>query len=388
MMPGPAIDIRAIDQQVRPLMIERRFEEAEAILRPYLASGTGPLILWKMLASAIRAQGRIAETRVIQEMLVANAPGDFPSRFDLAETLLLLGEFDRGWREYRYRYSLEHTTRIERKVQLPRWDGRSMPGKTLLIHDEQGYGDTFQFLRLVPMAKMRSGACVVLEINQETLSLAQRSTGFDQIVTRGTLPPAFDMHCEMMSLPMALGLKLDDLPGPMPYLQPDPQRVERWRQRIGDLPRPLVALAWAGRPTHFNDHNRSMTLAQLAPLGSAGATFLSIQKGPAAVQADTPPAGMSMLSLSNEIADFEDTAAILSLADLLISVDSSPVHLAGALGRPTWVMLPRVPDWRWLLERDDTPWYPQMRLFRQETRGDWSAVIGRIATELSQFGKQ
>jgi hypothetical protein len=387
-MPSPAPDIRAIELQIRPLFAEERFEAAETILRPYLASGSGPLVLWKLLAAALRPQGRIAETRAIQEMLVASAPGDFPARFELAETLLLLGEFERGWREYRYRYSLAHTTGIERKVQLPRWDGRAMPGKTLLIHDEQGYGDTFQFMRLVPMAKARSGARIVLEINAETLSLAQRSAGFDDIVTRGTLPPAFDMHCEMMSLPMALGLTLDDLPGPVPYLSVDPQRAGHWRQRLANLPRPLVALAWAGRPTHFNDKHRSLTLAQLAPLGPAGGTFLSIQKGPAATQADSPPEAMSMLSLSNEIADFEDTAAILSLADLLISVDSSPVHLAGALGCPTWVMLPNVPDWRWLLGRDDTPWYPHTRLFRQHARGNWSGVISHIAAELAQFGKR
>lgn len=378
-------DIGAIDQRMRPLLASGRYEEAEAIVRPYLASGRGPLLLWKLLAAALRPQGRIAETRAIQEMLVEHAPGDFPTRFDLSETLLLSGEFERGWREYRYRYSLAHTVRIERKVQRPRWDGRAMSGKTLLIHDEQGYGDTFQFVRLVPRAKEKSGARVVLEINGESLSIIRRSAGFDEIVERGSLPPAFDMHCEMMSLPMALGLRLDDLPGPMPYLSPDPRRVERWRQRLAALPRPLIALVWAGRPTHSNDANRSLALAQLAPLAQADASFVSIQKGPAAAQADTPPNGMKLLSLSAQIGDFEDTAAILCLADLLISVDSSPVHLAGALGRPVWVMLPKVPDWRWLLERTDTPWYPHMRLFRQDVRTDWSGVISRIAGELKQL---
>jgi hypothetical protein len=345
-------------------------------------------VLWKLLAAALRPQGRIAETRAIQEMLVTHMPGDFPARFDLSETLLLMGEFERGWREYRYRYSLAHTTAIERKVQRPRWDGQPIPGKTLLIHDEQGFGDTFQFMRLVPWAKARSGARVILEINGETLSLAGRSKGYDDIVARGSLPPAFDMHCEMMSLPMALGLTLGDLPGPMPYLSADPLRLGRWRRRLADLPRPLVALAWAGRPAHFNDANRSLRLEQLAPLTQAGLTLLSIQKGPAAEQADAPPKGMSLLSLSAEIADFEDTAAILCIADLLISVDSSPVHLAGALGRPAWVMLPKVPDWRWLLNRTDTPWYPRMRLFRQDTRMDWTAVVARIAFELTQFKAQ
>jgi Glycosyltransferase family 9 (heptosyltransferase) len=212
--------------------------------------------------------------------------------------------------------------------------------------------------------------------------------GCDDIFTRGSLPPAFDFHCEMMSLPMAMGLAFDDLPGAIPYLSANPQRVAKWRQRLDALPRPLVALVWAGRPTHFNDANRSLTLSQLAPLAQSDATFLSIQKGPAALQTAGPPAGMSLVSLSDEIADFEDTAAILNVADLLVSVDSSPVHLAGALGRPAWVMLPMVPDWRWLLGRNDTPWYPTVRLFRQKSRGVWGDVMEAMAAELMHLKTQ
>jgi len=379
------LDVVTLEQQAGALIAAGRLAEAEALLRPYLASGSGPLALWRQLVGAIRPQGKIAETRLIQEMLVETQPGDLTARFNLAETLLLLGEFERGWREYRFRYSMAHTAGMARKVQLPRWNGQPIPGKTLLIHDEQGYGDTFQFMRMLPWARQRSGARVILEINAESLPLAQRAAGHDDITLRGTLPPAFDYHCEMMSLPMAMGLKLTDLPGPMPYLSADPARLEKWRARLADLPRPLVALAWAGRPTHCNDANRSLTLAGLAPLALPGVTFLSIQKGPAAAQAAAPPAGMHIVSLSDEIVDFEDSAAILSLADLLISVDSSPVHLAGALGRPTWVMLPFVPDWRWLLERTDTPWYPGMRLFRQAARGDWAGVLSAMAAELARW---
>jgi hypothetical protein len=243
---------------------------------------------------------------------------------------------------------------------------------------------------MVPWAKQRSGARVILEVTAETLPLALRSReslGFDQIVQRGQLPPPFDLHSELMSLPMAMGLTLADLPGKTSYLSPDPERVQRWRKRLAGLPRPLVALVWAGRPSHPNDANRSLTLAQLAPLAQSGVTFLSIQKGPAGAQAATPPPGMPFVSLGDEINDFDDTAAILTTADLLISVDSSPVHLAGALGRPVWVMLPFVPDWRWLLERADTPWYPGMRLFRQPSRGDWGAVINAITPELARLDK-
>ncbi|MFM0593947.1 glycosyltransferase family 9 protein [Paraburkholderia dilworthii] len=378
-------DFGTIDRQAREFIAAGRFAEAEALVRPYLASGSGPLPLWKLLVAAIRPQGQIAETRVIQEMLVATVPGDLTERFHLSETLLLLGEFERGWREYHHRYSMAHTHAIGRRVQRPRWDGRPIPGRTLLIHDEQGFGDTFQFMRMVPWAKARSGARVVLEVNEETLSLAQRTAGFDHIVARGNLPPAFDVHCEMMSLPMVMGLKPADLPGQIPYLSADPQRLDKWQRRLAGLPRPLVALVWAGRPTHVNDANRSMTLDQLAPLGHAGVTFLSIQKGPAADEAVSPPAGMSLVSLSDEIEDFEDTAAILSIADLLISVDSSPVHLAGGLGRPAWVMLPMVPDWRWMLDRSDTPWYPSVRLFRQRQRADWSDIVAAMALELTRF---
>ena len=377
------MDTKEIELKVQPLLVAGRGAEVEAMIAPLLASGGGPAPLWAMLAQAFRVQGRVADAVKIQEMLVDNMPGQLSARFDLAESLLLLGEFERGWREYAYRYSLSHTYRIERKVQLPRWDGRPIPGKSLLIHDEQGYGDTFQFMRMVAWAKARSGAKVILEINHETQSLAARMGGFDALTVRGELPPPFDFHCEMMSLPMVMGLKLSDLPGTIPYLSASPGHLKKWRQRLGKEPGLKVALVWAGRPTHLNDANRSITLGALAPLAQEGVTFLSIQKGSREGEADHPPPGMRLLNLSREIRDFEDTAAILSVADLLISVDSSPVHLAGALNRPAWVMLPLLPDWRWLLGRDDTPWYPSVRLFRQTAWGDWTGLVSRMATALA-----
>jgi hypothetical protein len=373
------MNLQPLLERCRDLLAADAVEEAEALLRPHLASGVGPLVLWRQMAQALKRQGRLAEVKQIQLMLVDTMPGDLTARFDLSETLLLLGEFDRGWREYRYRYSLAHTVRIERKVQRPRWEGEAMPGRTLLIHDEQGFGDTFQFIRLVRDAVARSAARVVLQINQESFELARRSLPELEIIPRGDLPPPFDVHCEMMSLPLALGLQLSHLPGPLPYLFPDEARLAQWRARLAGLPRPLVALVWAGRPTHPNDANRSITLEALAPLGRSQASFVAIQQGPAAAQAATPPVGMALTSLSDEIHDFDDTAAILCIADLLVSVDSSPVHLAGALGRPAWVMLPFLPDWRWLTQRTDTPWYPQHLLFRQPRRGNWAGVVNAMA---------
>ena len=237
-------------------------------------------------------------------------------------------------------------------------------------------------MRLLAWAKERSQARLVLQIAPRQAAFAERMKIANEIVLRGALPPAFDAYCEMMSLPMAMGLKIADLPGEVPYLSADPERVEAWRARLKELPRPLVALVWAGRPEHFNDAQRSTGLATLAGLAMDGITFVSLQKAPRSGEAKTPPAGMTLIDLDEEQGDFDDAAAILMLADLLISVDTSPAHLAGALGRPVWLMLSFVADWRWLLERPDSPWYPAHRLFRQQRSGDWDGVVQEMAQAL------
>ncbi|OKH86232.1 glycosyl transferase family 8 [Thalassospira sp. TSL5-1] len=378
-----ATDGSAMEHKIRTALEKQEYATVEALCREMLVQ-SGPLHVWRWLVLALRHQGKAEEARPILEMLVEQVPGNLEIRFDLAEVLLLLGEFGRGWREYKYRYSLGHTQHMDRKVQKPLWDGRILRDKTLLVHDEQGFGDTFQFLRLIGVAKKRSQARIVLQIREEQQGFARRMEGIDEVILQGALPPPFDMHCHLMTLPMALGLKPQDLPGEIPYLKTDPARLEKWQNRLKDVPRPLVGLVWAGRPTHLNDANRSLSFAQLAPLGDAGVTFVSVQKGERADDAKKPPAGMKMISLSDEIEDFEDTAAIFQVLDLLLSVDSSPVHLAGALGCPAWVMLPFVPDWRWLLNRDDTPWYPSVRLFRQPRIGDWDSVINNMRVTLQE----
>jgi len=372
------------EAKARAALAANNFVKAETLTRALLTNG-GQLHIWRLLVATLRRQGKVHEALEILDMLVQHAPGNLDLRFDLSEVLLLIGDFKRGWREYQYRYSLDHTKILDRKVQKPLWDGRVIRDKTLLIHDEQGFGDTFQFLRMVPWVKQRSQAKIVLQIRQEQEGFAKRMSGIDQIVRQGELPPAFDMHCQMMTLPEVTDLTLADLPGQIPYITADPRRIRKWQKRLATLPRPLVALVWAGRPTHFNDAARSMSLEKLAPLGMDGITFLSVQKGDRTNDANTPPEGMNLINLGPEISDFEDTAAIFNVIDLLISVDSSPIHLAGALGRPAWVMLPFVPDWRWLLDRDDTPWYPSVKLFRQSASGDWSGVVQNMATELAKL---
>jgi len=371
-------------QAVQALIAEDRLEAADEALNGLLAATPGSLALLALKARLLRELGRFDEAFALQTALVQAVPGDFALRFDLAESLLLRGEFGRGWREYGHRYRLPHTQHLERKVQTPRWDGRPLKGRRILIHDEQGYGDTFQFLRLVERAKARGGD-VILQAHPDVLPLARTVAGYDQLIARGDLPPPFEFHCELMSLPKALDLTLPDLPGPIPYLAPDAAFVRRWRARLETLPRPWVAVAWAGAAIHLRDRHRSLELAQLTPLATAGVSLLSIQKGPKAVQATAPPSGLAVVDLGAEISSFDDTAAILSLADLLISVDSSPVHLAGALGRPVWALIPFVPDWRWLLGRSDSPWYPTMQLYRQSSRGDWTDTIARLAADLARF---
>ncbi len=380
-------DHARLQQDAISLLNAGRYGEMEAMLQPVLASGAGPMPLWHLLARALHGQGKIAEAGKVMELIVSSRPGDMHARFELSGLLLAQGEFTRGWQEYRFRYMMQHTAMFSRHMQQPRWEGQPLSGKTLLIHDEQGFGDTFQFLRLVQRAREQSGARIILEVNKESATLARSCAGWDEIIVRGEIPPAFDYHCELMSLPMALGLQLADLPGATPYLSADAQRIAHWRQRLADVPRPWVGLVWAGRPTHNNDKNRSMTLADLAPLAQPGISFIALQKGPAALQALTPPAGMSLLSLSDEIKSFDDTAAILSLMDVLISVDSSPVHLAGALGRPAWVMLPFVAEWRWMLARSDTPWYPSVTLFRQQQPGQWESVMRDMHAKLTALAR-
>jgi tetratricopeptide (TPR) repeat protein len=380
--------IAEAERAAKTALASGQIEQAESLARAIVATANAPLSAWLILVSALRRLGRHAEALPLLQRMVEAFPQNYEMHFDLAEVYLLLGDFERGWREYRFRYRLAHTKPLGRTVQAPLWEGQTIAGKTLLIHDEQGYGDTFQFIRMVRWAKEKSGARIVLQIVPEQRGFAERMNVADAIVLRGELPPPFDFHCRMMDLPLAMQLKLDDLPGaPMPYLCADAARMEKWRSRLAGLPRPLVALCWAGRPEHFNDANRSMSLATLAPLAASGAHFISIQKGPKAAEAKAPPSGMNITDLSDEIADFDDTAAILSEANLLVSVDSSPVHLAGALGKPAWVMLPLFPDWRWLTERTDTPWYPDHRLFRQPVRGDWTSVVAKIGANLAQMVK-
>lgn len=297
---------------------------------------------------------------------------------------LLMGDFDAGWRQHETRWDAADVMLHRRHADRPLWTGdEPLAGRTLLLHAEQGYGDTLQFCRYASLAH-DLGATVIVETPAALGELLGTLRGVSRIVTEGQPTPTFDLQCPLMSLPYAFRTTLGTVPADVPYLRADARRRDGWAQRLDALAPPgrlRVGLAWSGNPRHANDENRSMPFAALAPLVALDATFVSLQPQVRARDADAFAAS-GVLSFADALSDFAETAALVDTLDLVISVDTSVAHLAGALGRPVWVLLPRVPDWRWLLERDDCPWYPAATLFRQARPGDWLAVIGRMADAL------
>jgi tetratricopeptide (TPR) repeat protein len=308
---------------------------------------------------------------------------DYPKgHANLSQAYLVLGDYPRGWAEYEWRLqvpSIVGTRRFER----PRWDGSDPAGKTIFVHTEQGFGDMIQFVRFVPELIAR-GAKVILESPAELVRIFQ---GFGEVLSPGQVIPAHDMHCPLLSLAGVFGVTAESIPAPIPYLKGEPSLVEQWSRRFDSSDKRLrVGLVWGGRGTHTNDRNRSMKLRQFGPLASVKqAAFYSLQKGAAAAELADPPPGMQLIDWTAELGDFADTAALIQNLDLLITADTAVAHLGGSMGKPVWVLVPAVPDWRWMLEREDSRWYPTVRLFRQRLVGEWAEVMGRVAGELGKI---
>jgi hypothetical protein len=310
------------------------------------------------------------------------APDFADAHFNAAMSLLTLGDYRRGFAEYEWRW--ERTGMTQRKdLRQPLWLGETpLAGKAILLHAEQGLGDTLMFVRYVSQLT-RMGAKVALEVQPELKDLLAGLDGVTTIVTRGEPLPRHELHCPLASLPLALTTELHSIPADIPYLQAPEASVAKWRPRIETLNGPRIALAWSGSASHVNDKRRSVGLAQLEPLLSVpGVQFISVQRELRDGEAERLAGDKRVAHWGDELADFSDTAAVLALADLAICIDSSVAHLAGALGRPAFVLLPLQPDWRWMLDRDHSPWYPALRLFRQSAPGDWAEVIGRVRGEL------
>jgi Tfp pilus assembly protein PilF len=303
----------------------------------------------------------------------------------IAQNLLAQGELDPGWIEYEWRNQTEAG-----RGQLPRitsapWTGMSIPGGKILLIGDQGYGDTIQFARYIPMVAQRFDE-VFLGCSAEMAPLLARIPGVSRSFHRWNEIPGHAAYCRLSSLALIFRTTLETIPNQVPYLTPDPSRVSWWENWLNathphDALR--VGLVWCGRPTHPNDRRRSVRLARLAPLATIeGVRFVSLQKPMFQADADSLQLFPGMSDLSAELREFDDTAALVATLDLVVTVDTSVGHLSGALGKPTWIMLPKASDWRWLLGRSDSPWYPTVRLFRQAAPGAWDNVIDEVAAAL------
>ncbi len=365
-----------------------RLDEAIALYRRSLAAGQRDPECAVNLGIALKDSGDTAAAVETYKQVLAADPGNAGARYNLALALLLDGDFANGWAAYEARWHTPHFRHARRDLDGPVWDGRPLPGKTLLLQGEQGLGDVLQFSRYAAVAKA-SGAQVVLRCRPRLVELLSNADGIDAIVSEREDPPAFDAWAHLMSLPHILGTTPETVPAQVPYVHPDPARVEKWRKALAPLPGLKLGIGWQGDPGYAGDARRSIPLAAFTPLARLpDVSLISLQKGPGRQQFTGLPADVSLTDLGPQLDEdggaFTDTAAVLQSLDLVITSDTALAHVAGATGRPVWLALPHMPDWRWMRGRDDSPWYPTMRLFRQPTPGDWDGVFAAIATALAR----
>jgi tetratricopeptide (TPR) repeat protein len=324
--------------------------------------------------------GEYNESEQLLRQAIEYEPNFADAHWNLALLLLLKGDFAQGLPEYEWRWRVRFMPPLP-SLGKPQWKGEDLSGKTLLLYVEQGYGDAMQFIRYAPMLAAR-GANIFLKSPAELRRLLATVEGIDRIFLPSESTPPFDFHCPLLSLPLGFKTNLSSIPvPPMPYLHPDQSDVEKWCNRLSSEKRRRIGLAWAGDPRHKRDAARTILLCNFAPLAElTNAAFYSLQKGEGAKH--LPPAGVTINDFTSELNDFADTAAFIANLDLVITVDTSVAHVAGAVGKPVWLLVQHSPDWRWLLDRDDSPWYPTMRLFRQKKYGDWTEVIRRVTDQL------
>jgi tetratricopeptide (TPR) repeat protein len=328
--------------------------------------------------------GRLDDAAAACERAISLNKQEAPAYLNLGVIRLLQGDFSRGWPLYEFRKKCRGFQFA--RYSQPAWDGRPLSGRRILLWFEQGLGDTIQFLRYLPKVADLGGK-VLLAVQPELRRLVEGSVNVEQFVDPSHPLPPFDVQCSLLSLPMALGTTLETIPGKTPYLKPSADLIEKWAQKIRPYSGQLrIGLAWAGRPGHMNDANRSMQLKDLALLAATGATFFSLQKWKTGFSITEPDPAMRLIDWTEELTDMADTAALIANLDLVIGVDTAVVHLAGAMAARVWTLLPKSPDWRWLLDREDSPWYPTMRLFRQDKLGDWTHPVTRAAREIGKMG--
>jgi tetratricopeptide (TPR) repeat protein len=329
---------------------------------------------------------RLDEALASYDEALRLAPDYADAHYNRALLALFCGDFTRGWPGYEWRWRHARRLRIgeARSFSEPLWRGDvSLSGKRLLLYAEAGIGDTLQFCRYVACCAARGGE-VVLEVQAPLVELLRRLPGVHEtIATGGNLPP-FDYQCALLSLPLAFNTTLDSIPAPARYLAADPALISEWRTRLGAARRPRIGLVWSGNPGNSLDARRSVRLAEWLPHLPPQFDYFRLQTEVRAADRTALESSGKISSFDDRHLDFSSTAALCECLDLVLSVDTSLAHLGGALGRKTWVLLPLVPDWRWLRERSDSPWYPSMRLFRQPAAGDWTSVFESVARALHQ----
>jgi len=368
------------------LALLNRHEEAIAAFDQAIAAAPDHVRAWNNRGRALQALNRHTEALASFDRAIAGQKDYADAHFNRALSLLTLGDLRRGFEDYEWRWKRSGMSDARRGYGRPLWLGEyPIARKTILLHAEQGLGDTIQFARYLPLLA-RAGASVVLEVQAELKGLLAGLAGVTACHARGEKLPAFDVHCPLGSLPLALRTEPASIPAAIPYLAADEPHLAKWRARLEALPGKRVALSWAGNRSHANDRNRSIELKLLEPLFALdGVSFLTIQRELRAQDAEVLARHRNIAVLGEELDDMADTAAVTALADLTIAVDTAVAHLAGSLGRPLWVMLPFAPDWRWTLAGEASPWYPQARLFRQPAPGDWASAIETMRAQLARL---
>lgn len=383
-------DVRAAYNLGLALQAAGRLEEASEAYHRVFRSDPGNASAHNNYGNVLIALGRLQDAIHHYQQAHRNDTSNLESPWNLGVARLLGGDYARGWEGYEYR--MLQPGYVPRHFDKPRWMGELLEGRRIFLYAEQGLGDTIQFSRFAPVLS-RQGATVFLECQPAAVKLMESVPGVARAIARNPDGPAlelpeFDYHTPLMSVCRTLETTLDTIPAGVPYVFPGQQAIEEWRRVMAGFEsgrrRQRVGLTWAGNPRHRNDSNRSLPLARLARLLELKeALFFSLQKGPAAAQLSQLPPGQ-VHDLEPKLTDLEQTAAAILELDLVISVDTVVAHLAGALGRPVWLLLPFAPDWRWMLDREDSPWYPSMRIFRQSRRADWDPVVEAVSRALSR----
>jgi tetratricopeptide (TPR) repeat protein len=377
----------AVQNRGNALRDLHRLDEALACFEHALRMEPDNPLAWVNQGAIQAAMGRYEDALASYGRALAIDPELAVAYWNRSLLHLEHGNFRDGWLDHEWRWKTPHFLNSPdiRDFDAPLWLGREdIAGKRILLYSEQGFGDVLQCARYVPLLAAR-GATVILETHGPLASLLARLDGVAEVVPRGQPLPATDWRCPMMSLPLAFGTELATIPAPARYLRADPAKVDAWREILGPAAKPRVGLVWSGNPSHGNDGNRSLAFAQMTALLSERFEFFTLQR-------DVRPEDQALLTqdgrvrgFGHQLRDFSDTAALCELMDVVVTVDTSVAHLAGALGRPTWILLPAVADWRWLRERRDSPWYPSARLYRQARPGAWQDTLAAVNADLERL---